>query len=109
MTPINRVVSPQEAKEKMQSLEDFILLDVRRLDEFNESHIKGAVLIPAEELSSRVLNELPSLNIPIFVYCRSGRRSAAAAADLASLGFMEIYDFGGILDWPFEKVTRGLE
>ena len=86
----------------MQEENIYILLDVRTTGEFNERHIEGAVLIPDNEISDRAAEELPDKNILILVYCRSGRRSEAAARELVDMGYTNVYDFGGIIDWPFE-------
>jgi len=81
-----------------------LLLDVRTAEEFAAGHIPGSQLLPYDEIIARV-EELPAdRQTPIIVYCRSGRRSAIAAETLAGLGFGEIYDLGGIQDWPFATV-----
>jgi len=92
-------ISAAEAYAMTQELNEFIILDVRTQDEFDERHIAGAVLIPYDELLKRLL-ELDK-DVPILVYCRSGRRSAIAAQTLSNAGFMHIYDFGGIIDWSW--------
>ena len=97
-----RKISAEEAFQMMQEENIYILLDVRTTEEFNERHIEGAVLIPDNEISDRAAEELPDKNILILVYCRSGRRSEAAARELADMGYTNVYDFGGIIDWPFE-------
>ena len=102
--PEYRRISAEEAYQMMQDADDYILLDVRRVDEFNEEHIERAVLIPYDEIENRAAEELPDKNALILVYCRSGRRSETAARALVSMGYTNVYDFGGILDWPFETV-----
>lgn len=97
-------ITAEEAKEIMDSTEDYVLLDVREQDEFAEGHIEGAVLIPYESIGDRAENELPDKEQTILVYCRSGRRSAIAAKALAELGYEDVRDFGGIIDWPYETV-----
>ena len=82
----------------------FVLLDVRRLDEYNESHIPGALLLPNELIGTTRPMELPNLDVPIYVYCRSGRRSLEAAKKLADMGYT-VYDFGGIIDWQYGTVS----
>ena len=77
----------------------YILLDVRRADEYAEGHIPGAINIANEEIGSDRPEELPDLNQNIFVYCRSGRRSKEASKKLADMGYTRIYEFGGIIDW----------
>lgn len=100
---------PQDrAKSEMDALsaegKPFILLDVRRPDEYNESHIPGALLLPNELIGTTRPQELPNLDVPIYVYCRSGRRSLEAAKKLAAMGYT-VYDFGGIIDWQYGTVS----
>lgn len=97
-----RKISPQEAKEQMDSGDGYILLDVRTQPEFDEEHIGGAMLIPDTELSARAEQELTDKDATILVYCRSGRRSELAAKELVNLGYSNVYDFGGIIDWPYD-------
>ena len=92
-------VSPEEAEEIMQAQSGYIILDVRRPDEFAEGHIPNAINIPNESIGSDEIAELPNKNQLILVYCRSGRRSAEAASKLVALGYTNIVEFGGILDW----------
>ncbi|MDL2207369.1 rhodanese-like domain-containing protein [Desulfovibrio sp. OttesenSCG-928-M16] len=98
-------LSAQEAKAIMDSGEPYVLLDVRTEEEFQERHIKGAILIPYTEVISRAAAELPDKDAVVLIYCRSGRRSAIAANDLIKIGYTRVYDFGGINDWPYEIVT----
>jgi len=95
-------LSPQEAQEMMN--EDVIILDVRTPAEFAEGHIPDALLLPNTEIKQRAEELLPDKEQTILVYCRSGRRSAQAAQELAELGYTNVYDFGGILDWTGEVV-----
>ena len=100
---------PQDrAKSEMDAMtaagKPFILLDVRRQDEYAAGHIAGALLLPNEEIGTTRPPELPDLNVPIYVYCRSGRRSLEAAKKLAALGYT-VYDFGGIIDWSYGTVS----
>ena len=95
-------INPEKAKEMMDGLEKFVLLDARSEEEFSEGHIPGAIVIPHEEILKRAEAELPEKDVPVFVYCRSGRRSKIAAEALVSLGYSEVYEFGGIIDWPYE-------
>ena len=97
-----RKISPQEAKTLMDETEDFILLDVRTEEEFLDSHIPGAKLLPGDEIANRVASALPDKNAHILVYCRSGVRSAAAAKVLLDMGYANVFDIGGIIDWPYE-------
>lgn len=99
-------ISAEEAKEVMQSGNHYIVLDVRTLDEYNEGHIEGAILLSDDELEEKAENTLPDKEATILVYCRSGRRSAAAARELINMGYINVYDFGGIIDWPYEVVKE---
>jgi len=96
-------ISPEEAKQMMDSDAAYILLDVRTEEEFAEGHIAGAILIPDYELAEHAASELPDKSARILLYCRSGRRSANAANLLIELGYTNVYDFGGILDWPYDR------
>lgn len=102
--PTVHKISPAKAK-LMIDQDDVIIVDVRRSDEYAEGHIPSAVLIPNETILDVPPKELPDKNATILVYCRSGRRSAEAAEKLLALGYSHIYDFGGILDWPYEITT----
>jgi phage shock protein E len=93
-------ISVEEVYEIIKNNQDYIILDVRTKEEFNEGHLEDAILIPVSELESR-LDELPK-DKPIIVYCRSGVRSRNAANMLVENGFIQIYDMGGILDWQEE-------
>lgn len=95
-------ITAQQAKELMDTREDYIILDVRTEREYEEGHIPGAILIPDYELSDRAEEELTDKDQLILVYCRSGRRSKVAAQILESLGYTQIREFGGILSWPYE-------
>lgn len=95
-------ISAKEAKEIMDSGEEYILLDVRSEEEFAEKHIPGAVLIPHTEIADRAEEELPDKEKNILVYCRSGNRSKIAAQILADLGYTGVFEFGGINSWPYE-------
>lgn len=94
-------ITAEEAKEMMDENSPYILLDVRTETEYEENHIDGAVLIPDYEINERAEAELYDKGILILVYCRSGRRSAEAAAVLIELGYTNVYDFGGIIDWTY--------
>ena len=88
----------------MDSEKDRIILDVRTRKEYDQGHIPGAVLIPNTEIEAKAADLLPDKEQLILVYCRSGRRSKLAAQSLADLGYTNIREFGGILDWPYEVV-----
>ncbi len=104
-TPVYQKMTAEEAKAILEGNNPFILLDVRTEEEFLENRIEGAVLIPDYTLADRAASELPDQDALILVYCRSGRRSAAAAKKLVDMGYTNVYDFGGIIDWPYETVN----
>ena len=97
-------ITAQEAKQIMDSEEGYIILDVRTQAEYDEKHIPGAILIPDYEIKERAEEELTDKDQLILVYCRSGRRSKLAAEALVKLGYTNIKEFGGIIDWPYEIV-----
>ncbi|MBQ3974430.1 MAG: rhodanese-like domain-containing protein, partial [Lachnospiraceae bacterium] len=92
--------------EMMEEEENCIIVDVRRQDEFETGHIPGAVCIPNETIEEEAPAELPDPDQIILIYCRSGNRSRQAAEKLASLGYTNVYEFGGINDWTGEIVTE---
>lgn len=102
---IVNTIDANKAKEMLEQQEDIIILDVRTKEEFEEGHIQGSILIPDYEIEEKAEQVLTDPSATILVYCRSGRRSAEAAKTLAKLGYTDIYDFGGIIDWPYEVVT----
>lgn len=95
-------VSMQEGLELMEADSDYILLDVRRIDEFEDGHIPGAINIPNESIGEEEIAELPDKSQMIYVYCRSGNRSKQAAKKLVALGYTNVIEFGGILDYSGE-------
>ena len=98
------VLTPEQAKARMEENPDLILLDVRTQEEFEQGHIPGAVCLPNEMIAA----DMPFLfgkDVEILLYCRSGRRSADAAKKLRDMGFTNVFDFGGIIDWPYETTT----
>ena len=99
-------ITSEQAKELMDTETDYIIIDARTQEEFDEGHIKGAILIPEYEIAQRAESELPNKEALILVYCRSGRRSKIASQQLADLGYVNVKEFGGIIDWPYE-VVRG--
>lgn len=95
-------LTAREAKKRLNEDAGIILLDVRTQEEYDGGHIPGAVCLPVETFGDGDLTTLlPDKNAEIFVYCRSGRRSAQAAKLLTDLGYTAVTDFGGILDWPY--------
>lgn len=96
------MITAEDTKKIMDTEKDYIILDVREQDEFAEGHIKGAILLPYTEIESKAEAVLPDKDKLILVYCRSGRRSKIAAESLVSLGYTNVKEFGGIIDWPYE-------
>lgn len=99
-------ITPAEAKDLMDSKENYVILDVRTVEEFAEGHIEGAILISDYEIGEKAESVLTDKEQLILVYCRSGRRSKNAASELAALGYTNIKEFGGIIDWPYGMVTE---
>ena len=95
-------ITAEEAKEIMDTESGYVILDVRTEEEFSEGHIPGAILIPDYEIGEKAQEVLKEKDRMILVYCRSGRRSKLAADALAKLGYTNIKEFGGIIDWPYE-------
>ena len=93
-----------EAKALMDSESGYIIIDARTQSEYDEGHIHGAILIPEYEIADRAEKELPDKDQLILVYCRSGRRSKIAAEELVKLGYTNVKEFGGIIDWEYEIV-----
>ena len=97
-----RQISMNEAVKMMKDEKNYIILDARRPDEFAEGHIPGAINVPNEEIGTAEIAELPDKSQMILVYCRSGRRSKEASEKLVKLGYTNIVEFGGILDYKGE-------
>ena len=95
-------ITPDDAKKIMDSTEDYVLLDVREKDEYDAGHIPGAILIPHTEIKERAADVITNKDVQILVYCRSGRRSKIASEALLGLGYTNINEFGGIIDWKYE-------
>ena len=95
-------ITAEEAKQIMDSEEGYIILDVRTQEEYDQGHIPGAILIPDTEIKDKAEEVLTDKEQLILVYCRSGRRSKLAAEALVELGYTNIKEFGGIIDWPYE-------
>lgn len=95
-------ISQKEAKKLMDTENNLIILDVRTKSEYNEGHIKNAVLLPNEEIGNTLPKELPNKNQLILIYCRSGNRSRQAAEKLIKLGYTNVKDFGGINTWEYD-------
>jgi len=95
-------ITAEEAKQIMDSEEGYIILDVRTQEEYDQGHIPGAVVISHEEIADKAEKVLTGKDQLILVYCRSGRRSKIAAEALVELGYTNIKEFGGIIDWTYE-------
>ncbi len=99
-------ISAEEAYEIMAS-QEVVVVDVRTREEYDGGHIENAVLVPNESIGSEMPEALPDKEATLLVYCRSGRRSKDAAQKLLALGYQSVYDFGGVIDWPYELVKEG--
>ena len=100
-----RSITMDEAVDMMAKETGYIILDVRRPDEFAAGHIPNAINVPNETIGTDEIAELPDKDQLIMVYCRSGRRSKEASEKLVKLGYTNIVEFGGILDWKGEIET----
>ena len=100
-------ISAEEAYEMMASQEVVVVVDVRTREEYDGGHIENAVLVPNESIGSEMPEALPDKESTLLIYCRSGRRSKEASEKLLKLGYKSIYEFGGIIDWPYELVKEG--
>ncbi len=94
-------ITAEQAKEIMDTQKGYVILDTRTQAEYDEGHIPGAIVISHDEILEKAESVLTDKNQLILVYCRSGRRSKLAAEDLVKLGYTNIKEFGGILDWPY--------
>ena len=94
-------ISQDEAKRIMDEESDYIIVDAREQSEYDEGHIKGAIVIPYTEIEQKAEEMLPDKEQLILVYCRSGRRSKIAAQSLANMGYTNVKEFGGIIDWQY--------
>ena len=99
-------ITAEEAKARIDSENEVIILDVRTEEEYKAVHIPDAILLPNETITDKMPDLLTDQNAEILIYCRSGNRSAQAAKKLIALGYTNVYDFGGINDWPYDTVTE---
>ena len=99
-------ITMDEAVSMMETEKDYVILDVRTLEEFKEKHIPGAICVPNETIGTEPISELPEEDQLILVYCRSGNRSKQASEKLAEIGYTKVYEFGGINDWTGETVSE---
>ena len=102
--PAYEQITSKEAKTIMNTEKDYVIIDARTKEEFAEGHIENAILIPEYEITERAEKELPDKDALILVYCRSGRRSKIASEELVKLGYTNVKEFGGIINWPYETV-----
>lgn len=101
-SPSYRQITMEEAAELMAKEDGYVILDVRTVEEYRERHIPNAVNLPNEEIGTEQIDLLPNKDQLILVYCRSGRRSKEASEKLVKLGYTNVVEFGGILDWKGE-------
>lgn len=99
-----RTISVEQVKEDLEEGREFVLLDVRTPEEYEEGHIEGAINIPLKNLSYDVENEIEDKETMIYLYCRSGVRVITAGQILQDLGYENVYNMGGIISWPYEIV-----
>lgn len=99
-------ISAEDAYEMMVS-QEVVVVDVRTREEYDGGHIENAVLVPNESIGSEMPETLPDKEATLLIYCRSGRRSKDDAQKLLALGYQSVYDFGGVIDWPYELVKEG--
>ena len=97
-------ITAEQAKTIMDTQKDYVIIDARTEEEFAEGHIENAILIPEYEIAERAEKELSDKEQLILVYCRSGRRSKIASEELVKLGYTNVKEFGGIIDWPYDIV-----
>lgn len=102
--PAYEQISAEEARALMEIESGYVIIDARTEAEFADGHIEGAILIPEYEVASRAEGIIPDKDTLILVYCRSGRRSKIAAEALVALGYTNVKEFGGIIDWQYETV-----
>ncbi len=100
-----QIITPEEAKSRLDADAGIVLVDVRTKEEFDAGHIANALLVPVDTLAAEAAKVLPDKNATYFVYCRSGNRSATASKLLVDMGYTHVYDLGGIIDWTYGIVV----
>lgn len=100
-----KTINAEETKAIIDAEENIVILDVRTKAEFDDGHIPNAILIPDAKLKEEVEIKIPDKDTKILIYCRSGNRSAKSAKHLIEMGYNNVFDFGGIIDWPYDVVT----
>ena len=99
-------ISTEEAKQMIDGDQSVLIVDVRTKEEYDQGHIKSAILLPNTEIKNQAAISLPDKDATILVYCRSGNRSKSASLELIQMGYTKVYDFGGIIDWSYDVVTE---
>jgi phage shock protein E len=100
--PEIKLIDAKTAKSIMDTEDNYIILDVRTQEEYDSGHIANSVLLPHDQIGQLASELLPDKDQKILIYCRSGNRSGQASRELLKLGYTQIYDFGGIIDWPYD-------
>ena len=100
-----KTLSPQQARQLMMRTADYLLFDVRSRAEYQQMHLPGAIYAPAAGIAAAAVQQQAERGTPILIYCRVGLRSRAAAEELTRMGYTQVYDIGGIADWPYEVVS----
>ena len=98
------LIAPADAKARLEKEQGIVVVDVRTAEEYAEGHLKGALLLPVDDIDAFAPQKLTDKDAILFVYCRSGRRSAIAGAQLIQMGYTHVFDLGGIQSWPYEVV-----
>ncbi|WP_461206739.1 rhodanese-like domain-containing protein [Clostridium sp. DL1XJH146] len=96
-------ISAEEAKKAMEEDSTVILLDVRSEEEYEKEHITNAVNLPIDSINQKANEVIQDKGTKIIVYCQKGKRSKKATKMLYKLGYKNIYNLGGIENWPYEK------
>lgn len=99
-------ISAQDAYQIMRNNKSAIVVDVRSRREYETGYIPGAISLPGYDITSKAEKTLPDLNATILVYCQSGVRSRTASALLVSMGYTNVYNFGGINAWPYARLVK---
>lgn len=99
-------ITASEAKTMMDNETYDMILDVRSLEEYNQGHIEGATLLPVDQIQDQAESIIEDKDAKILVYCRSGNRSKTASKALIDMGYTNVYDFGGIVNWPYERIQK---
>jgi len=99
-----RSISPKRAKEMMENNAEVVLVDVRTYEEYVAERIPNAIWVPLTDLETQAPLKMADLKATYIIYCRSGNRSVEAILLLKEMGYKSLYDLGGIIDWPYEKI-----